>query len=403
MTARVLVVGGGPAGLSAAAALRRAGAGSVVVTDREPAPGGATRHTGHTGFGLRDLRRVLSGPAYAARLADLAADSGAQLRLQTTVTGWAGPLAAELTGPTGREVLEADAVVLATGCRERPRAARLVPGDRPAGVWTTGSLQQAVFLHGLPVGRRLLVVGAEHVSFSAVLTLAHAGARAIGLVTEEPTDATVPPLRFATATLRRVPVLTRTRVAAIHGRPAVRAVDLLDLRTGRQWAQPCDGVVFTGDWVAEDELARRADLLPAGGWLSVDATGRTGRPGVLAAGNLVHPALGADRCALDGRRVVPAVTGWLADGRWPAAVPVQTEPPLRWSAPGALNPAEPPPSIRVLAGAAVARATLSVRQGGRLLHRRQPGRLVAHRAVRVPAGWVSAVDPQGPPVQITLD
>ena len=91
------------------------------------------------------------------------------------VTGWTpgGPL--ELTGPAGRTTLEPAAVVLATGCRERPRSARLVPGSRPAGVMTTGMLQQLVYLQDMPAGERALVVGAEHVSFSAVMTLAHGG------------------------------------------------------------------------------------------------------------------------------------------------------------------------------------------------------------------------------------
>ena len=96
------------------------------------------------------------------------------------VTGWSpdGPL--ELTSPRGREMLEPAAVVLATGCRERPRSARLVPGSRPAGVITTGMLQQLVYLHGAAAGARAIIVGAEHVSFSALLTLAHGGARAVG-------------------------------------------------------------------------------------------------------------------------------------------------------------------------------------------------------------------------------
>ena len=77
-------------------------------------------------------------------------------------------------------------MVLATGCRERPRSARLVPGSRPTGVMTTSTLQQLVHLRGQRVGRRAVIVGAEHVSFSAVATLAHAGASVAGLVTELP-------------------------------------------------------------------------------------------------------------------------------------------------------------------------------------------------------------------------
>ena len=140
----VVIVGGGPAGLAAALELRRRGVADVLVLEREPAAGGIPRHAQHQGFGLRDLRRPLSGPSYARRYAELAAAAG-------------GPL--ELTGPRGRELLEPRAVVLATGCRERPRSARLVPGSRPEGVMTTGMLQQLVYLKGRAPGTRALVVG----------------------------------------------------------------------------------------------------------------------------------------------------------------------------------------------------------------------------------------------------
>ncbi|MGH2743625.1 MAG: FAD-dependent oxidoreductase, partial [Pseudonocardiaceae bacterium] len=140
----VAVVGGGPAGLAAAVELRRRGAGEVVVLEREAEAGGIPRHAKHQGFGLRDLRRPLSGPAYARRYAELAREAGVEVLEETMVTGWAAS-ALELTSPRGRSRLEPAAVVLATGCRERPRSARLVPGSRPAGVMTTGMLQQLVY------------------------------------------------------------------------------------------------------------------------------------------------------------------------------------------------------------------------------------------------------------------
>ena len=173
----VLVIGSGPAGLTAAAELARRGAGRVVVIEREQEPGGVPRYTDHTGFGLRDLRRVLSGPAYAPRLVDRALAAGAEVRCGTSALGWEDQNTLSVLEPgVPPAPWPATAIVLATGTRERPRSARLVPGDRPAGVLTTGALQQQVRA-GLPVGRRAVVVGAEHVSFSAVLTLAHAGAR----------------------------------------------------------------------------------------------------------------------------------------------------------------------------------------------------------------------------------
>ena len=114
------------------------------------------------------------------------------------VTGWTAPGRAEVTGPQGLLEVHARAVVLATGARERPRAARLVPGTRPAGVFTTGQLQQWVHREHLPVGRRALVVGAEHVSYSAVLTLREAGVHPVALVTDLPATQTYRPFDVVT-------------------------------------------------------------------------------------------------------------------------------------------------------------------------------------------------------------
>ena len=155
----VAVIGAGPAGLAAAAELRAAGAGTVLVIEREAEPGGIPRHADHQGFGLRDLRRVLSGPGYAARCADRASKAGAELLLRTQVTGWTADGALEVTGPAGRSAIAARAIVLAAGCRERPRSARLVAGTRPQGVMTTGTLQQLVYLARERVGTRAVVVG----------------------------------------------------------------------------------------------------------------------------------------------------------------------------------------------------------------------------------------------------
>ena len=93
------------------------------MLEREPSAGGIPRHSDHPGYGMRDLRRVMSGPAYARRLTDRALDVGADVRVRSMVTGWAGDSSLWVTSPAGRYRLDAGAVVLATGARERPRRA----------------------------------------------------------------------------------------------------------------------------------------------------------------------------------------------------------------------------------------------------------------------------------------
>ena len=423
MSAGVVVVGAGPAGLSAAAELRRLGAGPVVVADREPEPGGVPRHSWHTGYGLRDLRRVMTGPAYARALVSAALAAGAELRTGATVTGWTtgpdGTHAVTMTSPAGRETVAAAAVLLATGCRERPRTARLVPGDRPAGVMTTGELQQRVYLGGERLGGRALVVGAEHVSFSAALTLAHAGADVVALVTGHERQQSYTAFRFGAAVRWRVPVWTSSAVRRIAGRGRLEGVEVADVRTGAARFVPCELVVFTGDWIPDHELARLAGLAMDPGTRGpvVDTTLATSLAGVFAAGNLVHAAETADIAALSGRHaarhIAPALHGGLEGGleggpaRGPGAhaagpVPVLVEPPLRWISPNAIGAAAPPPLGRfVLRSAGFRRgARLEVRQDGRLLARTRPVRLIPERPVHLGAGWLARIDPAGGPVRV---
>ena len=416
MTGGVVVVGAGPAGLSAAIELRRLGAGPVLVADREPEPGGVPRHSWHTGYGLRDLHRVMTGPAYARSLVSAALSAGADLRAGTTVTGWApgpdGSHAVTMTSPAGRQTVQAAAVLLATGCRERPRTARLVPGDRPAGVMTTGELQQRVYLGGERLAGRALVVGAEHVSFSAALTLAHAGADVVALVTGHERQQSYAAFRFGAAVRWRVPVWTSSAVRRIAGRGRLEGVEVADVRTGAARFVPCELVVFTGDWIPDHELARLAGLAMDPGTRGpvVDTTLATSLAGVFAAGNLVHAAETADIAALSGRHAARHIAAFLgaegAAGSGVAAagarLPVLVEPPLRWISPNAIGSAAPPPLGRFVLRSAVFRrgVRLEVRQDGRLLARSRPARLIPYRPVHLGAAWLDRVDPAGGPVRV---
>ena len=433
MSVDVLVVGAGPAGLSAAIELRRLGAGSVLVAERETSPGGVPRHSWHTGYGLRDLRRMMSGPAYARALASATQEAGAELRPGTTVTGWetaagdgqAGSYTVTLTSADGIETVRAAAVLLATGCRERPRAARLVPGDRPAGVMTTGELQQRVYLAHERLAGRALVIGAEHVSFSAAVTLAHAGARVVALVTEYERQQSYAAFRVGAALRWRVPVWTGCAVRRVTGRGRLAGVEVADVRTGAARFVPCSTVVFTGDWIPDHELARLAGLAMDPGTRGpvVDTTLETSAAGVFAAGNLVHAAETADIAALSGRHAARHIAAFLGagssgarssgprssgaeSGEGSGAIrrPVLVEPPLAWISPNAITAdrAAPPLGRFVLRSDEFRGGVrLEARQDGRLLARSRQLRLVPGRPAHLGAGWLARVDPAGGPVRVT--
>lgn len=327
MSRRVIVVGGGPAGLTAATSLAVAGV-SVTVIERERAAGGIPRHTDHIGYGLRDRHRLMRGPAYARRSAGDARDAGVEVLTATTVLDARGDEVV-VVDEQGRRAIPTEAVLLTTGVRERPRAARLVAGDRPSGVLTTGALQQLV-IDGRRVGTHAVVVGAEHVSCSAVWTLHHAGCATVAMVTDQPGHQTTSLLWAASAGRHRVPLLAGRRVVEIVGRSRVESVRLDDGTTIE-----CDTVVFTGDWVPDHELARRAGtvMVPNAGAPATTRLGHTSVTGVFAAGNLVHPAETADVCAIHGAATAVAVVQWLDDRRWPADVAaLVVDDGVRWAA-----------------------------------------------------------------------
>jgi thioredoxin reductase len=411
VTVDVVVIGGGPAGLSAARELRRLGIGSVLVADREAAAGGVPRHSAHTGYGLRDLHRVMTGPSYARALAGAAQTAGARVRPGTTVTGLAagpdGSHLVTLTSADGIETVPAAAVLLATGCRERPRAARLVPGDRPAGVMTTGELQQRIYLGGERLAGRALVIGAEHVSFSAAVTLEHAGADVVALVTGHERQQSYAAFRLGAAVRWRIPVWTSCAVTRITGRGRLAGVEVTDGRTGAVRFVPCETVVFTGDWIPDHELARRAGLAldPGTQGPAVDTALATSAPGVFAAGNLVHAAETADIAALSGRHAARQIAAFLgARSAVPGGgrVPVLVEPPLRWISPNVIGPSAAPPLGRfVLRSREFRRGVrLEAWQDGRLLARSRPVRLIPERPAHFSGGWLPLADPAGGPVRV---
>lgn len=406
----VAIIGGGPAGLTAAAELAHNSDLNVVVLERESEAGGIPRHSDHPGYGIRDMRTFISGPAYARRLVREATAAGAEVRTATMVTGWAGDKSLELTSPAGREQLDARAVVLATGARERARPARLIPGDRPSGIYTTGQLQNTVHLQHRSVGKRAVIVGAELVSYSAVLTLKHAGCETALMTSEYPSPESYAVFNLAgRSPLMNVEVATTTRVTRIIGRGVVVGVEIENTRTGRRRIVACDTVVFTGDWIPDHELARTAGLDMDAKSLGpvVDTALRTSQEGVFAIGNLLHPVDTADIAALDGRHVAAQVRRYLGGAAAPVdGIRIEAAAPLRWVAPGVLRPGDPAPARQRLllwTDTLVRIPKVVARQDGTVIGRKTlPWPASPGRVFRVPSSILDKADHRGGTVTLSL-
>lgn len=318
----VLVVGAGPAGLSAAIELKRQGIKNILVVDREPESGGMPRFCHHTGFGREDLWRMWSGPKYAKFYRDLAEKLDVEVRASTTILGWEAVTGGgdgsklNFTSPNGLGKIEAQAVLLATGVRERPRAARLIPGKRPQGIFTTGSLQRFVYQEKLPIGKRAVIVGAELVSLSALMTLMGANIECAMMVTEESRHQIEFPyiaMKWALADiLSRTPILTNTRVSNIFGQKQLEGIELTR-EDGSKKLVECDSVIFTGNWIPEHELARLGglEINPVTKGPVIDRNFHSSVNGVFVAGNLLRGVETADHCALEGKWAARAMADFL--------------------------------------------------------------------------------------------
>jgi thioredoxin reductase len=194
-----------------------------------------------------------------------------------------------------------------------------------------------VYEHHLPVGKRAVIIGAERVSLSVVMTLMHAGVKVLNMITDLPHHQLYLPvflpakILFADI-LARTAILTNNRVSNIFGRQHVEGIEITNVESGKTRVIECDTVVFTGDWIPENELARRGEVETGKPSLGpqVDSFFRTSQVGVFAAGNLLRGVETADWAALEGREAARSIVRYLENAQWTRSARGQPEAPLAW-------------------------------------------------------------------------
>ena len=292
----LVIIGGGPAGLAAAVAAHRAGITDILILERDSELGGILNQCIHNGFGLHTFKEELTGPEYAARFIGQVKELGIPYKLNTMVLDLAADKTVTAMNRTdGLFQLHPKAVILAMGCRERPRGALNIPGSRPAGIYTAGTAQRLVNIEGFLPGRRCVILGSGDIGLIMARRMTLEGAE-VKVVAE---------LMPYSGGLKRnivqclddfgIPLKLSHTVVDIKGKERVESVTIARVENGRpvpgtEIEYECDTLLLSCGLLPENELSRAAgvELNPITGGPMVNESLETSRPGVFAAGNVLH-------------------------------------------------------------------------------------------------------------------
>lgn len=294
----VAIIGGGPAGLAAAMAARKAGAQHVTILERSHELGGILQQCIHNGFGLHRFQEELTGPEYAYRfIPEIDNDPGIELYLNTMVLHLSSEQEITAIHPRfGLVKLQAKATVLAMGCRERTRGALSIPGMRPAGVFTAGTAQRFVNIDGYMPGKRVVILGSGDIGLIMARRFTLEGAKVEAVVEIMPYPAGL--ARNIAQCLEDfdIPLYLSSTVTTIHGKNRVEGVTISQVDnkwqpiSGTEQHIPCDTLLLSVGLIPENELSQEAHvpLDSRTGGAIVDENRETLMPGIFACGNVLH-------------------------------------------------------------------------------------------------------------------
>ena len=350
----LIIIGGGPAGLAAAVAAKDAGIDDLLVIEREDETGGILNQCIHNGFGLHTFKEELTGPEYAERFIKMAAERGVACQTGTMVIDVSEDRVVTMVSRAkGLEQIKAGAVILAMGCRERPRGALNIPGTRPAGIFTAGTAQKMVNIQGKMPGREVVILGSGDIGLIMARRLTLEGAK-VHVVAE---------LMPYSGGLRRnivqcledydIPLKLSHTVVDILGKSRVEGVVIAEVDEkgtpipGTEETYPCDTLLLSCGLIPENELSRQAGvkLSPVTGGPLVNESLETSVPGIFAAGNVLHVHDLVDFVSEEAARAGRCAAAWLKSAGTEGAVEsghtvtLRAENGVRYTVPAVIDPA----------------------------------------------------------------
>ncbi|MDO4561355.1 MAG: FAD-dependent oxidoreductase [bacterium] len=293
----LVIIGGGPAGLAAAAAAKEAGCSDLLLIERDRLLGGILNQCVHDGFGLHAFKEALSGPEYADRFIQKVRALDIPVMERTIVLNLSKDKVLRVSREGEIKEIEAKAVVLAMGCRERTRGALSIPGHRPAGVYTAGTVQNLVNLENIMPGKRVVILGSGDIGLIMARRMTLEGAKV---------EAVFEVLPYSSGLQRNIrqclddygiPLYLATTVIDIYGPngrlEGVTVAQVDEKRRpikGTERFVPCDTLLLSVGLIPENELTREAEVMIDGvtQGADVDDSCMTKVPGIFACGNVLH-------------------------------------------------------------------------------------------------------------------
>ena len=339
----VAIVGGGPAGLAAAVAAKEEGAQKVLVLERDNALGGILQQCIHPGFGLARFKAELTGPEYYGRYVEQAKELGVEYMLNSMVLE-VNEEAKEVilaSSEYGLTRVQAGSIVLAMGCREKTRASIMVPGTRPAGLYTAGSAQRLVNRQNIMVGKKVVILGSGDIGMIMARRLTLEGCKVHAVFELQPYPSGLPRNIEQCLNDYGIPLFLSHTVTRINGKNRLESVTVsqvdekLQPIPGTEKVWPCDTLILSVGLIPENELSLKAGVELDGRTKGaiVDEHLQTGVPGIFAAGNVLHVHDLVDFVSLEAEKMAESVLRYL-DGQLPQCeIAVQTDATIGYTVP----------------------------------------------------------------------
>lgn len=293
----LIIIGGGPAGLAAAVSAYEQGIRDILIVERDQQLGGILNQCIHNGFGLTYFKEELTGPEYAARFIEMLQDTSIEVLLDTMVLEVTPEKEVHLVNKErGYQVLQAKAVILAMGCRERTRGALGIPGSRPAGIYTAGAAQRYVNMEGYLVGKKVIILGSGDIGLIMARRMILEGAEVLACVEVMPYSSGLPRNVAQCLNDFDIPLYLSHTITEIHGKTRVKRVVVAEVDANRkpipgtEETYECDTVLLSVGLIPENELTRNAGVTmdTRTNGAIVYENMETSIPGVFACGNVVH-------------------------------------------------------------------------------------------------------------------